>query len=919
MCVKYQSCYLISILMFLAINLNAQFKEDVTHVAQWNDIFIETAALKKSCLPVLQKKFQSPPVSDYPAVYWAWNGEMDEAEMSRQIADMKQVGYSAVMIFGYKGLPFEYLGPKWFDKVRYAAKLCREQGLKLWVFDDGSFPSGFANGKVTDQHPEFRNKQISQIATIVLHKGIPLDYASDEEVVAVIARRIDVDEYETIDITDRFIEGKLSWPAQNHSYEVSVYAMQTANNKAYNIYTGGSQPGHSFEADYLNRDATKLFIETTYDRYAKELADFIPETLVGFMTDESDVTKWAWTKNYFSEFEKIKGYSIRPYLPVLFGAAKHDCSWQINFDYRDVWSRLFCSNFHVPIMDKCREMGVKSIFQPDQDHEDFNAVNKATGDLFAVNRIHSMPSSDVIWRQIWPGSKTDFPKVAASVAHLKGVTDVLSEEMAAYGFGTTVAQLKWITDYQLVRGINRFAMHLYSYSYNDWKPYHIPPDFSPANVPLRVNLRRFNDYAARMNELYQNTKPLAKVALFYPRESSQATNTPEVFQKAHEVARLLLEKQIDFEWIDSDALIHSTIKDKKLVAPSGMVFDAVIVSEQPYFPEKAWSVLLELSQSGGKVLVGHNWPVLFTEKGMVSKERICQLHTGGMNLIDSPAQLIKKAESCISSLVGVTPEIPGLRIMVRENTEEKYRVYFLFNEGEERAAGEIELEDIGTLGRIEEWNPADGKVYSVSFRQMDGEPIIPLNLYPGTTKIFIVAEGHTALPSRRAVSESEEFILNGSWNIRFGKEQMPVLTDRLSDWKDLGYGDFSGTVRYEIDFDLPLQWERHPVMLDLGVVQYAAEVWINGNWIASLPWSPFACDVSKAVRLGKNTLTVEITNTQANQFMNQAAIKNAEKSGVLKGTYIKNYQTLDEEMFPSGLKGPVRLVKIENYEEKRVF
>jgi len=79
-------CVVIVLITFPAC-LHAQFDRGSACKVRWDDLTAGTLSVKKSCLPDLQKKFQSPPVSDYLAVYRAWNGEMDEAEMARQIAD----------------------------------------------------------------------------------------------------------------------------------------------------------------------------------------------------------------------------------------------------------------------------------------------------------------------------------------------------------------------------------------------------------------------------------------------------------------------------------------------------------------------------------------------------------------------------------------------------------------------------------------------------------------------------------------------------------------------------------------------------------------------------------------------------------------------------------------------------------------
>ena len=58
----------------------------------------------------------------------------------------------------------------------------------------------------------------------------------------------------------------------------------------------------------------------------------------------------------------------------------------------------------------------------------------------------------------------------------------------------------------------------------------------------------------------------------------------------------------------------------------------------------------------------------------------------------------------------------------------------------------------------------------------------------------------------------------------------------------------------------------NPTRLDLGRVAHLAEVWINGQNVGARLWAPYAFDVTKALKPGKNTLRVRVGNLIANNM-----------------------------------------------------
>ena len=94
-------------------------------------------------------------LTDYQSIpFWSWNNELDEAELVRQIEDMKEAGIGGFIMHARIGLKTEYLGEKWFSCIDACLKKARELNMNAWVYDENGWPSGFVGGKASQSTEE---------------------------------------------------------------------------------------------------------------------------------------------------------------------------------------------------------------------------------------------------------------------------------------------------------------------------------------------------------------------------------------------------------------------------------------------------------------------------------------------------------------------------------------------------------------------------------------------------------------------------------------------------------------------------------------------------------------------------------------------------------------------------------------------
>ena len=107
-------------------------------------------------LSSLEQQFAEPPVEFANHVIWGWEGKMDKKTICNDLDSIKKKGFRAVIFeAGYK-LPFKYLSEEWFKAIRTGVLEAKKRGMKVWIIDEGKYPSGFAGGKFSQERPDLR-------------------------------------------------------------------------------------------------------------------------------------------------------------------------------------------------------------------------------------------------------------------------------------------------------------------------------------------------------------------------------------------------------------------------------------------------------------------------------------------------------------------------------------------------------------------------------------------------------------------------------------------------------------------------------------------------------------------------------------------------------------------------------------------
>ncbi|NQU54748.1 MAG: hypothetical protein HQ522_19675 [Bacteroidetes bacterium] len=213
---------------------------------------------------------------------------------------------------------------------------------------------------------------------------------------------------------------------------------------------------------------------------------------------------------------------------------------------------------------------------------------------------------------------------------------------------------------------------------------------------------------------------------------------------------------------------------------------------------------------------------------------------------------------------------------------------------------------------IEKWNPNTGEVSGFyHFNENKNGITIPLELEPfestfllfkpGTPKQYVSQTGlykinipeknkieaiainngtyfTTIQNNKKEVIQSIEvkgipspYEISGEWELTLDSKQFPktvkTLTQLTSWTKDELTKHFSGTGKYKINFNLPLEYFEPDLdlNLDLGKVGNVAEVILNGQNMGTVWMTGQKPDITKSLKNGENELIVFVTNTLINQ------------------------------------------------------
>jgi hypothetical protein len=615
-------------------------------------------------------------------------------------------------------------------------------------------------------------------------------------------------------------------------------------------------------------------------------------------------------------------------MPVLTGRVVGSAADSDRFlwDFRRTIAELLAENHYGTLS---AELHARGMGQYGESHESGRAT---IGDGMEMKRYNDVPMA-AMWTQRPGVNAEQFGynadiRESASVAHIWGQNLVAAESLTASTnpWGWSPNTLKPTADKELAVGLNRFVIHT---------SVHQPLIGKAPGLALGPFGQWFNrnetwaeqaqpwiTYLARNSYLLQQGRFVADVAYFYGEDS----NVTAIFGgKSPEVPA-----GYNYDFVNADALEHKlSVRDGALVTESGMRYRVLVLDS--YSAHMSLPVLRRVQAlvKDGATVIGKrpvDTPSLADDKATFSTI-VDELwgHAEGNRSVGKGRVLQQGsvAEALLEARVAPDftfkkPRAESQVLFVHRRTQDA-DLYYVDNRSDQAVS--IEASFLVTGKAAELWHADTGKVEPASYSIADGRTTVPLTLEPYGT-VFVVFRNAAQKPVRKlpAVNETEIASLDGGWDLSFEEGKgapAAVKLDQLTSWSesaDPGIRYFSGHGTYSkhINMETSSLKKGDRLWIDLGKVAELAEVTVNGKPLGIAWKAPYRIDATDALRPGDNVLQVRVVNLWVNRLIGD------QQPNAKQYTFTAHnpYKTTSP-LLPSGLLGPVRLVREERVVEAK--
>ncbi len=607
-------------------------------------------------------RFTDPP-RDYTLIpFWFLNDDLQEDELRRQLDDFAAHGVYGVLPHARMGLPRElaFMSDAWLRLLQVCVDHAAEKGMYIILYDEGMYPSGSCAGRVVAANPGHATRALER-----RRKGAPLE-----------------------------AEETLVYEDKDYAY-VNTRSGGRIRGVHYGMDDGEADAPPS--ADILNPEAVASFLHLTHDRHYEVLGRHFGKTILAIFTDEPNVLGRGhkkgvqpWTGEMPAFLEAYLGYDFLPHLSALW---REDDAAAAPFrrDFARAVNARLERSYYKPYSEWCLAHGIKLTGHP------AGSMDIGTLQYFQV------PGQDVVWRYLEPfkdksieGPHSTMGKCSSSAKLHHGRARNLNECFGAYGWEFTWEEMRWLTDWLLVRGVDMLSPHAFYYSVRGDRRDERPPDVGPNNI-WWDRYKPYADYCRRISWLNGAGRQVCDIAVL-----GTATLLP------WRAARVLFEHQRDFNYVDTDTLLHKAVLSPEGIQIGEARYQVLIVDGPDSVDPGVAEVLAPLVEAGRVV---------------VYQDAIATLPEA----LSTPEAFLDALAALTPPDLTLTPAHPDIRY--RHVVLEDHHLYFLTNEGRQPVEADLRVSAAGTARWWDPQAPA----------MLEAHPAHPLRLQPYQSRVLCVA------------------------------------------------------------------------------------------------------------------------------------------------------------------------------------
>ena len=453
-----------------------------------------------------------------------WLHGEDEKTLRSEVQKIRQCGITA---FCVESRPHpDFVGERWWQDMDILIDEAKKNRMKIWILDDSHFPTGPAAGHAATCASENRKsvlgyRWIDVCGPLSGSSFIPPHEVDVDNLKYIIARRIDGDN-ETIDITKNFISGRLYFDVPDGIWRIYYYYIN-------------ADCIHANHINHLREGGARVLIDAVYEPHYSRYKNEFGNTIAGFFSDEpgfyscetgydsyerklgDEHFSLSWDNDMADWLTDCTGKPISEILPALSdnSAMTDIIRSNYRYEYMNILTNRYDKCFCSVLGDWCRSHGVEYMGHIIEDNNSHSNIGLSVGHFFRGMNGQDYSGADVVLHQILPGmddidhaaftgfyanslSEGEFYSyslyhMATSLAQIdskkKGRT--MCEVFGAYGWGEGSKLMKWMADFMLVRGVNRFVPHAFS-------PKEFPDDDCPPHFYAHGKNPQFESFKKLM-------------------------------------------------------------------------------------------------------------------------------------------------------------------------------------------------------------------------------------------------------------------------------------------------------------------------------------------------------------------------------------------------------------------------------------
>ncbi len=427
-----------------------------------------------------------------PIPFWFINDDFDKEEIILQLDYMKENAITAFFLHVRDGNIYEGYGTElFFSNVKFIVEQAIKRNIKVWLYDEDSYPSGNLGGKIVLDRPELQACAL---------KVIKIDAASGGIVRQVLGRVKglygyivqNVDGVEKVTVlkecfgtirrnwykaeVDRVYCSDLSDLHYKHlrgetNYTEIVFEAEVP--KGCEVYAAYLEPvfidqRFSAMADCLNIETTKEFINNVHEKYKKYVGEYFGKQIPGIFLDEPNVGGiLPYTEKLPEKFLNDFGYNAENNYYKLCSEYQGDKA-KFRREYVRTCINLFNENFILPIRKWCDKNGLIMTGHYGGEESLFGQMLSGQN-IYRNTRTTGLPGYDIITYNIGSHKRPMLlagANLAVSAATHENNQTVLAECFALLPFDAGYPVLKRTGDWLFVNGINKLVPHAFHYGYS---------------------------------------------------------------------------------------------------------------------------------------------------------------------------------------------------------------------------------------------------------------------------------------------------------------------------------------------------------------------------------------------------------------------------------------------------------------------